>query len=473
MRQAITASSGARERVVRGVADRVPVSFAGEGSGTAELSWGQEAIWRQMELGGGDSTILTGVALLDEGSTVQDVAEVLRYLMSRHQSLRTRMRPADDGHVQQVVAGSGENYLEIVDAPDDADPAVFARALADSYEGWEHDCARDWPVRMAVVRQRGVPLYRVMGMCHLAADGFGVVTLLNDLGGWDFVTGRVLGSANPEPVTAMEPLEQAEWQCSPVGLRRSAIAEQYWGRLLRAIPPRRFPESRDKRSPRSANAVYDSPAAFLAIQVIAARVRTDTSPVLLAAAAVAIARVSGINPTVPRMFVSNRFRGRLAESVSPIAQTCPCLIDVADITFDVAVKRAMSASIAALKHAYFKPSRIREVIAAVVEERGEDIDLACVYNDRRLITPREADSSLPELADVQAALPLSTLRWENFIDEPGETFLVHIRESPASVNVQLGCDSHYIAPGDVEAFLRTMEAVIVQAAFDPDLPTGI
>jgi Condensation domain len=458
---------------VKGVADRVPVSFAGEGSGTGELSWGQQTVWRGMELGGGESTILTGVALLTGGTTVDDVGEVLRYLMGRHQSLRTRMRQDGDGHVQQMVARSGVNYLEIVDAPPDADPARFARALADSYEEWEHDCFRDWPIRMAVVRQGGVPAYRVMGICHLTSDGFGIVTLLNDLGGWDFSTGRVLGSANPDPVTAMEPLEQAEWQASPAGQRRSAIAEQYWDRLLRVIPARRFAGSGDKRSPRSANAVYDSPAAFLAIQVIAARTQTDTSPVLLAAAAVAMAKVSGINPAVPRMFVSNRFRGRLAGTVSPIAQTCPCLIDVDGITFDQAVTRAISASIAALKHAYFQPARVREIIAAVSAERGEEIDLACVYNDRRLITPREPGASLPAPASLRAALPDSTLRWENQSDEPGEPFLIHIRESPASVNILVGTDSHYISPDDVEAFLRIMEAVIVGAALDPDMPTGV
>lgn len=455
------------------MANAIPVMFAGEGSGAGELSWGQQTVWRAMELADGEVTILTGIALLADGSTVNDVAGVLSYLMSRHQSLRTRLRRSADGHVRQVVFGSGEIELEIADAPDDADPATFARDLADSYETWDHDCFRDWPVRMAVVRHRGVPVYRAMGMCHLTADGFGIVTMLNDLGGWDFSTGQVLGSVNPNPVTAMESLEQAQWQCSPAGQRRSAIAEQYWDRLLRAIPPRRFGESTDKRSPRSASAVYDSPAAFLAIQVIAARVQTDTSPVLLAAAAVAIARVSGINPVVPRMFVSNRFRGRLAETVSPIAQTCPCQIDVAGITFDTAVKRAMIASIAALKHAYFDPARIRAIIATVGEERGLAIDLACVYNDRRLITSREADAALPTLAALRAALPGSTLRWEGYSDEPGPPFLIHIRDSPDSVNVLVSCDSHYIAPADVEAFLRAMETVMVEAAFDAGAPSGV
>jgi hypothetical protein len=455
------------------VADKIPVSFSGAGTGAAALTWGQQTIWRAMELGDSRAPILTGIALLSEGTTVAHLAGVLEYLMSRHQSLRTQMRLADDGRVLQVLASSGEHFLEVIDAPDDAEPRTFARALADEFEAWEHDCFTEWPIRMAVVRQRGIPVYRVLGICHLTSDGFGVVTLLNDLGEWDLATGQVLGPANLSPVTAMEPLEQACWQASAAGERSSAISERHWAKLLRTIPARRFPVPAEKKSPRSGRAVYDSQAIFLASQVIAARIRTDTSPVLLAAAAVAIARVSGINPAVPRMFVSNRFRGRLADTVSPIAQTCPCLIDVAGVTFDEAVRRTMSATIAALKHAYFNPVRIRAVIAAASEERGEPLDLACVYNDRRLVSPREADTALPAPADLRAALRRSTLRWENRSDRQGEPCLIHIRDSLDSVNIMLSHDSHYICATDVEALLRAIEEVIVAAALDPDMHTGI
>jgi hypothetical protein len=49
----------------------------------------------------------------------------------------------------------------------------------------------------------------------------------------------------------------------------------------------------------------------------------------------------------------------------------------------------------------------------------------------------------------------------------------HIRESPASVNILVGADSHYISPEDVEAFLCTMEAAIVGATLDQVVPTGM
>ena len=456
------------------MADTIPVSFAGEGCGIAELSWGQQVMWRGLELTDFAPNILTGVTPLPDGTTVRDEAGMLSYLMGRHQSLRTKVQRGEDGQPRQVVASSGEVDLEIVDAPDDADPLTFARALEVEFEQTAHDCLRDWPVRMAVVMHRGAPAMRVLGLCHLTTDGFGVMILLKALGGEDPVTGDLIGPVlDTDPVTAMEPLEQARWQCSPAGLRRSARTEQYWERLLRTIPARRFPDSRDPRDPRGGHAIIDSPATYLAIQPIAERLNTDTSPVLLAAAAVAMAKVSGINPVVPRAFVSNRFRPRLADTVSPIAQTCPCVIDVAGITFDQAVRRAMSGTIVAFKYAYFKPARIRELLAAVSEERGEAIDLNFVYNDRRLAAPREATAALPEPADVRAALDRTTLHWENQSDQVTDFFHVHVRDVAESVSVLVVSDTHYIAPADVEAFLYELEAVAVRAAFDPDAPTGV
>ncbi|HKB30117.1 MAG TPA: hypothetical protein VKD26_04700 [Streptosporangiaceae bacterium] len=53
------------------------------------------------------------------GRTVADVAAHLRFVMSRHSSLRTRLQFAAADRPQQVVASSGEALLEVVDAGDD------------------------------------------------------------------------------------------------------------------------------------------------------------------------------------------------------------------------------------------------------------------------------------------------------------------------------------------------------------------
>lgn len=449
------------------MADSLLVPFAGEGSGIGELSWGQQTVWRGVQARGAP-IIITAVKPLTDGTTVDDVADDLGFLMSRNQSLRTRLRLADGDHIQQVVASSGEIPLAIVDVDDDADPRKVADALETEYEFAERDYVNEWPIRMAVVRHRGVAVYRVTAVDHMSTDGFGARAMLVDLAARDPVTGRPKG-----PVTAMQPLEQARQQGSPAGQRQSEAAQRYWKRVLRTIPPRRFVDSRDKREPRYGQATFSSPAAYLAIQAIAARTQLDTSPVLLAAFAVGLTRVTGINPAVPRVMVNNRFRPRFADTVSPVAQTCPCVIDVAGLTFDEAVTRAWRASVGAYKNAYFEPVRIRELIDAAGRDRGEEIDLQVVFNDRRLRTPRGAPSSVPEPHELCAALPRTTLCWENLTDEPSDACHLHVLDSPDAMSVIVLTDSHYVSPADVEAFLREMEAVAVAAAFDPSASTGI
>ena len=449
------------------MAQGLVVAFSGEGSGTAGLSWGQQTVWRGIEARGRPNW-LTGVEQLPGGVTADDVSATMSFLMSRHQSLRTRLRPGADGRLQQVLVSSGTAWLEIVDADDEADPYVFARELEAAFDKADRDYAQGWPLRMAVVRHRGVPVYQVMAMCHTTSDGFGVLAMLADLAARDPRTGAASG-----PVTAMQALEQARVQASPTGQRQSRAAQRHWERVLHAIPARRFPGSRDQRQPRWWEVIYDSPAGFLAMQAVAARTGVDTSPVLLAAFAVALARTTGVSPVVPRVQVNNRFRPRFADTVSPIAQTCPCVIDVTGNSFDEAVARAYRASMAAYKNAYFEPARIRALVVAAGHDRGEDIDVDLVYNDRRLATPREAAGSRPDPDALRAALPRTTLTWTEQSDEPTDSCHIHIRDSPDSINVLVGFDTHYVSPADLEGVLRGVESALVEAAFDGSVPVGV
>src|SRR5580700_8053083 len=79
--------------------EKVVVQFAGDGSGVAELSWGQREIWSVIQAKD-NSLPMGGARALPPGQTVADVADGLRFIMSRHQALRTRLRFGPDGQVQ-------------------------------------------------------------------------------------------------------------------------------------------------------------------------------------------------------------------------------------------------------------------------------------------------------------------------------------------------------------------------------------
>ena len=450
------------------MADRILVPFEGEGSGVGELSWGQREMWRAIQRRG-SSLAIGGVVPLPAGTTVEDAAADLRFMMSRHQSLRTRLLLDRDGRARQVVAASGEACLEVIDA-DDADPAEVAAGVFDRFHSVEYDYVNEWPVRMAVIGRRGALVCMVVMYCHLAIDGGGVAALIADMATRDAVTGR-----SGAPVHGMQPLDQARQEGSPAGRQRSEADLRRWEKLLRAIPAGRFGDcaGRDQEEPRFRQATYRSPAMRLAARVIAARNGVDTSAVLLAAFAVALARVSGISPSVAQLVVSNRFRPGFSDTVSTVSHPSLCVIDVAGVTFDQAVARAARASFSTFKNAYYDPVHRDELIARISRERGEDVDIACFFNDRRILTRETAGSPLPTREELRAALPLTTLRWKGKPADPvGERFFVDVEDAPGAVELRVSPDTRYMSAAHTESFTSEMEAATVQAAFGPSNAPG-
>jgi hypothetical protein len=448
------------------MAERIYVSFEGEGSGVDEMSWGQRVIWGAMRMQ--DSSLSMGGARpLAEGTTVSDVAAAARFVLGRHQSLRTRLQFEADGRPLQVVSSSGEIPLEIVEAGD-ADPAGVAETLAATYKDTNFDYANEWPIRLGVVTHRGVPTHAAEVVCHLATDGFGMALLKDDLAS----QGGGTGPAGVPP-DAMQPLEQARSQRTRATIRHCDAAMRYWERLLRAVPADRFGDWPDDGQPRCLRAVYDSPAVRLAIQAIAARTKVSTSQVLLAAFAVTLARLTGDNPVVALVLVNNRFRPGFADTVSPVSAPSLCVIDVADITFDEAVTRAWRSAMAGYKHAYYEPDQMWDLIRKVGKERGGEISLSYFFNDLRVRHREEPAGPAAPPAHLRAARQRSTLAWGGETNGLCDRVFLYINDEPGTVSYEAWVDARYVPAADLEAALRGLEEVTVGAALNPDAPTGI
>jgi hypothetical protein len=444
--------------------DRILVAFDGAGDGVDELSWGQREIWQSM-LAAEDSLSLGGVVVAPAGLTVTAAASMLGYLVSRHQSLRTTIVPGPDGGVRQRVVAAGEIPLEVVDAQD-GDPTEAAEAVSLRYRSVDFDYARELPVRMAVVLADGVVTHVVAVYCHIAADVHGLDALMADLVAMD-------PAEAPGPVTSAQPLEQARRQRTPAVLRQSEAALRHAERVLRTVPGRRFGESDDHRVPRWMQIGYDSPAAYLAAMSVAARNRVHTTPVLLAAFSVALCDITGTEPAVAQLVINNRFRPGFASAVAPLAQSCLGVVEVADRTFDEVVAGAWRAMTKAGKHAYFDPRRMGELRAAVDADRGEHVDTDCYFNDRRRIHLSPPLERMPTEADLLAALPRSTQRWENPMDTYDHTLFFHVNDVPDTLDYLMCADTHHLSPADMTALVRRVESVVVEAAIDPDGTSGI
>lgn len=450
------------------MADRIAVSFHGSGGGVAELTWGQKGIWQTMQQSGGAVT-MGGIVPMGPDETVEDAAAMLRYVMSRHQSLRTRLRIDADGHARQHCVESGEAWLEVIDAGG-ADPATVADEVYLRYQVTPFDLVDEWPVRMAVVCADGVPTHSVGVYLHLSIDAHGMNALIADLSMMD------KSGETPAP-TALQPMDLARQQQSPAARRQCQASLRHLERVLRTISPRRFPERPQEQSPRYQLVGFRSPAALRAVTAIAARRGIETSPVLLAAYAVSIARVTGAHPVVVVLAVGNRFRPGFADIVSPVAQVSPCVLDVADISLDEAVGRAWHGAMMAYKHAYYDPALRRALIDRVNEERGTEVDISCFFNDRRQVGRDQVDARAPDAADlaeqITAALPATTVRWIEEPDLSKQKLYFDVNDGDGELDVTLSADTRYISTEDMIAIVRGMETVLVEAALDPAAPTGV
>lgn len=454
---------------------RMAVKFTGAGAGTEPLTWGQKAILQDMQDSGNQFNMGGGLEL-PAGSTVDDVTARLSGLMARHACLRMRLRTDSAGRLCQEVAGSGTIGLDILTILDDADRADVERYAVDLIDTWpltRFDFHRDWPIRMAVLKHRGACTHLVWVLSHLAADGGGHLLLFDDL-----LTGDAAGRWPDDP-RHPQVLDIARSEQEPQSRQLSSRAMRYWESQLKDIPPQTFGEparSHGQAEQRYSHVRFRSPAAHLAMLAIAGRTGTDASRVTLAVIATAIGRVTGMPQLTIKVTVNNRFRPGLAEVIAPISQNSVITIDVADTTVDEVVARTRSGSLTAWMRAYYDPDELAELIARLDGERGYPAKVTCRVNDQRAMTMRadtepSLDDATPE--QVRQKLAETSLTWLGVRENMHEQVNILVERKPDVVSLHMMWDGWSLTDGQVEAILRGVEEIAVEAAFDPAAPTKV
>src|SRR5579859_4209412 len=93
--------------------DKMFVQFAATEAGTEPLTWGQKAIFQDMQESGGQFS-MRGRVDLPAAGTMADAAARVNGLLVRHASLRMRLGTGQAGRPCQEVAGSGQFGLDIL-----------------------------------------------------------------------------------------------------------------------------------------------------------------------------------------------------------------------------------------------------------------------------------------------------------------------------------------------------------------------
>lgn len=451
----------------------IRVPFSGTGAGTAPLTWGQKAILKDMRETGWTHNA-SGAHIVPEGLTVEAIAAEWGHLMSTFPALRMRLGLDEQGRPCQVITEAGEISLGIFDVADDADPGEKSYHLWYDWLLTPFDLYQDWSMRMGVVRHRGVPAWRPWTINHVVVDGSSISLLMAEIG----LGGETVKSTGDPRTIGV--LELGHREQTPAVRRISDRAMGYWEARLRSIPPLTFgepthPEGRQGK--RYWHGTCGSPAAYLAMLAIARRTKSDTSRVLQAIIATAIARVTEITSLTAKVIVSNRFRPGLAETIAALSQDSLLTINVADATLDEVIFRARQASMVAAKYAYYDPDQLDALTARLDRERGYPARVSCRLNDRRMHTRRDADEAARDcevtMEQIEQLLPKSFISWDGTVDHLPEQAFITVEDHEETVYLQVIFDMACFTEAEVEALLRGVEEVAIEAAFDPGASTRI
>jgi hypothetical protein len=185
---------------------------------------------------------------------------------------------------------------------------------------------------------------------------------------------------------------------------------------------------------------------------------------------VALSPLTSSQSVAVQLVVNNRFRPGFGNSVSTLAQSFPCLIEVGDARFEEVGVRAWHAALVAYKHAYYDPAGKDEVSRRIAAERGAKLALGIFFNDLRMRSREPADSAsadaamLGEPPSLRAELTRSTLTWGERNDLAAEKVFLYINDTPHTLCYELWADSHFVSPADMAALMRRIETVLVDAA---------
>jgi hypothetical protein len=406
------------------------------------------------------------VVALPPEVTLEQLGDLLRFAVSRHQSLRTRLRFVEGRPPRQVCFASGELRVPIVEAGD-RDPGELAEAIKRRFTEQNFDYENEWPIRQAIVTQHGRVTHSPTVYLHTAIDAGGLAVLLADLSARDPVTGAASG-----PVTARQPMEQARRQRTPAVRRHSTASLKHLEHVMRTasargLGPPRYPDAAGFRMIN-----FSSPATALAIPRIVAEHNVDSSAALLAMVAVGLARHTGDGTVLAMLMVSNRFRPGLAESVSPLVQISPYLIDVAEVSLAEAVARAGASLLPTYKNAYYDPYEQNALVDRVNAERGAEVDFWFFYNDRREQRAVE-DGALATDDRIRAAVSASSWEWQQQADMSTRKLFLNVDDPGGSIDFQMSVDCRYFDADDMRSMVRGIEAAAVETVLDPGAPTGI
>ncbi|HEX8691063.1 MAG TPA: amino acid adenylation domain-containing protein [Longimicrobium sp.] len=429
--------------------------------GPAPLSFEQRRLWYLLQLAPDAPVYTIPLAFRLRGPL--DAAALqwaLGALVARHEPLRTAFRETGSEPVQ--LAGSADDFaLEVEDLEDgDAEDAeAEARRRTAAFARRTFDLARGETFRAALLRVGKDDWRLLLGIHHLAGDGWSTALLLRELSA--LYAARAARRPADLPPLPLRFRDWAAWQW-----RREADPSAdaaYWRErlagaphVLEVPPDRPRPAVQDWAGARHPFAV--APPLAGTLRALARREGTTLYAVLAAAWALVLGRSAGEEDFLLGTLLANRQRPELEALAGFFAATLPLRVRLdGDPTVRELVRRAHAAALGAQEHAGLSFDRIVE-LASVRRDPGRPplVQSVLVLTDAASQALR-----LPGIDAEQESVDSGTCAFDLIL-------MLEDRGGGGAVAADLLYATGLYEPATAGLLARHLTAVLERFAADPD-----
>ncbi|MGC4060227.1 MAG: amino acid adenylation domain-containing protein [Aquabacterium sp.] len=205
-----------------------------DGAARCGMSFAQQRQWFLWQLDPQGSAYHIAGALRLKGALNADAVQAaFDDLVARHESLRTRFKPDEQGHVQQVILPAAQADFNLIDlGKSDLDQALSqARTLAER----PFDLTRDALLRVAVIRLSAHDHVLAVVMHHIVSDGWSMQVIVDE-----FVSAyqaRLQDRAPQWPALPIQYADYAAWQRDWLACGEKERQLAYWREQLGTEQP--------------------------------------------------------------------------------------------------------------------------------------------------------------------------------------------------------------------------------------------
>lgn len=414
------------------------------------LAWGQQLIWLFDRMSSGsDTTLLVSFSdvPLPASIDVDGVLAAVDALVARHEALRTTFFVDRLGTPSQVVQDFDRRRYEYHVVPE-AD---------NDWLGQPFDLSEDWPVRLEVIGTAEQPTRARLAVHVLVMDHHANEALLADL--HELLEAGSQHRQPDLPATIWHPLDIAELESTPFGVRENQRALEYWEKGLAVVPNSPFPGAREQAPGDGRISVrLNSRRCRLAVAELAEALRVTEPTVLTAVSSLALVVATG-SPEYAMTFVApNRTRQGMRESVCAMSDRA-LLTGIVEpgTSFRALIPRIEAASLRGYKHSHYVPGAMRLITAEVAVRRGiylHRLPRLNILPGSAMTPPDEEDG--PETFDTSTS------------PAPFDGVHLIVEMLARELQVTLRAGDHILSAAENESFVRTWERLLLAARDDPD-----